>query len=333
MPFQNDPTVITEAGGKFIRTQDGRVVEYSIHGKVNGNSQTTPVIVNPYCAEYLILRDDPDAALVDYDTVHYRIITISLPGIGHSDLHPGHKIIDWPTTDLLPILEEEGIDKFIMCGASLGSQYAIATGQVLGDGVLSLGVRVPFLNLPLSEPLGLPQGQPTLPTSDELEKNTFKVRVYRYLFGLVGRIYVKQPGCCTLTCMKWGLCGAEQAGAARLKEDHPTEFAYMTALVRYFDAEAMLHLVAFDVALEAPGLSAKQVSKQDIPMNRRIVWYAADDHDCPPSHGEWIAKKCWKGCRVRVFEGYDHPGAAFLDQADYFHQLVDAASRGAKEQQ
>jgi pimeloyl-ACP methyl ester carboxylesterase len=326
MPFQNDPKVITDAGSKlikFVQSADGRLIEYSVHGNLTGDSNT-PVIVNPYCAEYLILNKDPDASLVDYDTASFKLISISLPGIGHSDLHPGLKIIEWPTTDLLPILEQEGVNKFIMCGASLGSQYAIATGQVLGDRVLSLGLRVPFLNLPLSESLGLPRGQPTLPTSTELMQNTFKVRFLRFVFSQVTRIY-SRPGPCTLKCMQWGLCGAEQAGAARLRRDYPTEFAYLSALAYYFDADAMLHLVALDVCLEAPGLDAREVSAKDIPMNRRLVWYAADDHDCPPSHGQWISETCWKGCRVRVFEGYDHAGAAFLDQTEYYRQLIEVS--------
>lgn len=323
MPFHNDPSKITEAGGKFIRTVDGRIVEYSIHGKAD-SGPNTPVIVNPYCAEYLILQKDPNSSIVEYDAAQYKVITISLPGIGYSDLHPGHKIIEWPITDLVPILEVEKVDKFIMCGASLGSQYAIATGQVLGHRILSLGLRVPFLNLPLSEPLGLPRGQPILPTSTELMQNTWKVRLLRYIFSRVGQIYTR-PGPLIFQCMKCGLCGAEQAGAARLKEDHPTEFAYLSALVTYFDADAMLHLVAVDVALEAPVLSAKEVSSSEIPMDHRIVWYAADDHDCPPSHGQWIANECWKGCHVRVFEGYDHAGGAFLDQASFYAQLVKVA--------
>jgi pimeloyl-ACP methyl ester carboxylesterase len=149
--------------------------EYSVHGKCNDDDDDVPVIVNPYCAEYLIFDKCQDAAplLVDYSTANYKVIPISLPGIGNSDLHPGHRVADWPETDLLPILQQENVTgKFHMCGISLGSLYAVATAQALGGRIASLGLRVPLVPLPLSEPLGLPNGQPKFPTSDELAKNT-----------------------------------------------------------------------------------------------------------------------------------------------------------------
>ena len=328
-----DPSIITQNGGKFIRATDGRIVEYSIHGNLTDSN--APVIVNPYCAEYLILRDQQKqqqhkkhqrkvASIVDYDTVNYKLISVSLPGIGHSDFHPGHSIIDWPVTDLLPILEQENVTNFHMCGASLGSQYAIATAQKLGHRVISLGIRVPLLPLHISQQCDLPNGQPTLPTSEELLQNTTKVKLLRCLFGVVTKIYTPNPSKLLMKLMKWGCFGKQQQGAARLYKNYPNEASYQANLVTYFTPDAMLHLVAKDVVLDNINVDPREVDTNTVPMNKRIVWYANDDSDCPPSHGEIIANKFWKGCHVRIFnEGYDHSGGAFIDQTKFYELLVD----------
>ena len=46
-----------------------------------------------------------------------------------------------------------------------------------------MGLRVPYFGLPLSEELGLPDGQPRLPVTEEVERNTLEVRRWRVGFG------------------------------------------------------------------------------------------------------------------------------------------------------
>jgi pimeloyl-ACP methyl ester carboxylesterase len=327
---KKDPSHIVAAGGKYITTNEGRIVEYSVHGKCDDNDVNVPVIVNPYCAEYLIFgkgheedgNSDELEPPVNFSNVDYKIISISLPGIGHSDLHPGHRVAKWPQTDLLPILQQENVTgKFHMCGTSLGTLYAVATAQAFGSRIASLGLRVPFLPLPLSEPLGLPNGQPTFPTSQELAKNTWTVRTTRFLLEKIVTIFAN-PGRWTLWFMKNGLFGSEHIGTSKFYEDYPKEAAYLQKLVAHFPADTMMHLMAKDVALDAPGVDYREISSQDIPMDQRIVWYAADDHDCPPSHGKWLAEVGWQGCHNRVFDGYDHYGGSFLDYEEFMDTLI-----------
>lgn len=98
MSKNNDPSTITAAGGSWIRTEDGLIVAYSKHGSTDPNA---PVVVNPYIADYHVV------CVSNGDNDSSNNINISLPGIGHSDLHPGLKVIEWPKTDLLPILEKD----------------------------------------------------------------------------------------------------------------------------------------------------------------------------------------------------------------------------------
>jgi hypothetical protein len=135
------------------------------------------------------------------------------------------------------------------------------------------------------------------------------------------------PGPWTLWFMQKGFFGSDHVGTGKFYEDCPKEAAYQQGLVANFPVDTMMHLVAKDVALDAPGVDAREISAQDIPMDRRLVWYAADDHDCPPSHGKWLAEVGWKGCHSRVFEGYDHSGGAFLDYEEFVDSVLRIGSK------
>ena len=197
---------------------------------------------------------------MDYKKITYSVITISLPGIGHSDLHTGLKVIELSKTDILPILEK-GVDLFHISGVSLGTIYATATAQVLGDRVLSLGLRVPFLPLTLSEELKLPRGQLTLPKTEELEKNTLTVRLMRSALGAdIGLLGT--PSKFVIWFMKMALLGAEQKSTARFQEDYPEEAKYFSGMAKQFSPLAMMYLVAEDVALEAPGFDHRLIDNE-----------------------------------------------------------------------
>jgi pimeloyl-ACP methyl ester carboxylesterase len=155
-----DPTVITDAGGKYIRTADGRIVEYSVHGNTTDNDVT--VLVRAYVADYL-----NDTKIFDYGD-KIKAISVSIPGLGHSSFHPGHQISQWPITDLTPILENENITgSFVAWGNSLGTLYAMATAQHFGDRIKALGLRVAFLPLPISKEAGLVNGLPSFPAKHQ----------------------------------------------------------------------------------------------------------------------------------------------------------------------
>ena len=79
----------------------------------------------------------------------------------------------------------------------------------------------------------------------------------------------------------------------------------------------MLYGMAKDVALDLPGLDPRNV---ELSGDRVVVWYAADDEDTPPSHGEWLAKH-YKA-NTRVFEGYGHFGGASIDHPQFLAELV-----------
>lgn len=310
-PF--DSTVITDAGGRYIRTVDDRIVEYSVHGNTTDSDVT--VLVSAYVANYLV-----DTSIFDYGD-NIKAITVSIPGLGHSSFHPGHQISQWPATDLTPILENENITgSFLVWGNSLGTLYAMATAQHFGDRVKALGLRVPYLPLPVSQEAGLVDGQPSFPTTSELEQNTFTVKVYRFFLNRLGGVI--EPGPWTHLCMKKGLLGSNMRAMGRFLEDYPNEAKYLQRLMKHFGPESMLYAMAKDVALDCPGLDPRRII---LPAKKIVVWYATDDADCPPSHGKWLINHGFPECRYRALTGYGHVGGAFLETKVFFDELIECS--------
>ena len=319
-----DPSIIDKSGGKWIRTSsDNRIVEYSVHG--NLDNPNAPILITSYVAEYLLMGDRRTS---QFAHGNFKVISVSIPGLGNSDFHPGHKISEWPSTDLEPILKQEKIDgPFSVWGFCLGALYAMSVAQYFGPArVASLGLRVPFLPLSLSQELGLPQGKPTLPTSKEVLQNTFPVKMCRFFMGIAISIMTSSS---SLLCylMKSGLFGSSFASMARLRLDHPKESLYMQRLMENFGVEAMLHAMAKDVVLDCPDVDPRKIK---LKSNRIVVWYAKDDDDTPPSHGKWLAEECFPSCKIRAMEtGYGHLGGGLLDMSTFYKQLELAATAAA----
>ena len=111
--------------------------------------------------------------------------------------------------------------------------------------------------------------------------------------------------------MKIGLLGASQKLTARFMEECHDEANYNSLFTNYFSPLAMMYLAAEDVALEVPGVDHRLIDDELISVQKRMVWYASDDTDCPPSHWKWLAEEGWNGCgSVRVFDKYNHYGGA-----------------------
>jgi len=238
------------------------------------------------------------------------------------------KINEWPKTDLLPILEKENVTgKFHISGTSLGTQFATATAQVLTDRILSIGLRVPYLPLKVSKELDLPNGQPTLPKIQDVVNDTCAVKCIRCSISVASRLFGTPSGCMRW-CMRNGLLGSSQKGTERFFAEYERESKYASTWTNQFPATAMMYLVAQDVALDIPGVDPRLIDEKLIPIYKRMVWYASDDDDCPPSHGKWLAETGWKGCNgnVRVFEQYNHLGGSMIDQDQFFNTLIQIGS-------
>ncbi|GIQ80775.1 hypothetical protein KIPB_001628, partial [Kipferlia bialata] len=247
---------IEEGGGQYVVVADGRVVEYSVCGSTLPDAT---VLVSAYVAGCLMptLSSHTEAL----ERLNIRYITISFPSLGHSSPQFGHCVADWPETDLLPVLEAEGVDvPFCFWGGSLGAHYAmaVATHPLTQDRVSALGLRVPYLPRPLSNELGLKQGQPSLPKSEEVQANTGKVKMWRKMLlssvSFLAEYDPEGPGrwaAFKRWLMGHGLMGAEGRQFHDLARDHRPIFEYMRGMCDHFGPDAMLHEMAEDTALDS----------------------------------------------------------------------------------
>lgn len=311
-----DPADITAKGHRWIRTGDGRIVEYSVTGSTRADART---VVAGYFATTQVSPTWTKA----FEDLNIRMINVSLPGLGLSSLHPGRVVADWPKTDVDPILEAEGVKEFWVYGVSYGTIHAMAVAQYYGPSrVRAMGLRVPYFGQPLSKELGLPNGQPVFPTTDEVRRNTLEVRKWRFAFNEIlgnpqdenesGLEYPEE-----MKAVMERLAEDADRFYAALARDYPAELKAMESNTRTFPTEAMLYMMAKDVAMDLPGLDPRNV---ELSGDRVVVWYASDDEDCHPSHGEWLAKH-YKA-KTRVFEGYGHLGGAVIDHPQFLAELV-----------
>ena len=68
------------------------------------------------------------------------------------------------------------------------------------------------------------------------------------------------------------------------------------------------------------------VDPRTIKVSKVVVWYSADDDDCPPAHGKWLAD--FFNAKTRVLEGYGHVGGCIVDQVEFLMELLQDAARG-----
>ena len=88
--------------------------------------------------------------------------------------------------------------------------------------------------------------------------------------------------------------------------------------------QGILYNYATDALLDH-GLDVEEI-RPDLPV---VVWYATDDEDCPPAHGAWLASGAhFTQCTTRVFRGYGHVGAAFIDHPTFLEALMGRAPEG-----
>ncbi len=132
-----DPAQITAKGCRWVRTGDGRIVEYSVTGSTRPDARTV-------VAGYFAVTREPAPWTEAYGSLNVRMINVSLPGLGMSSLHPGRRVAEWPGTDLDPVLEAEGVADFHVYGVSYGTIHAMAVAQHYGPGrVRTMGCACP----------------------------------------------------------------------------------------------------------------------------------------------------------------------------------------------
>ena len=311
-PRQINPQDIIQDGGKYITTTDNRIVEYFVCGSTQQDASVIIDIAGGLSTGKLHTKHPRLSKF--YTQNNIKSISITLPGWGYSSLNPNRKYVDWPRTDLEPILLAENVDKFAVSGVSLGAPHAMAAAYHFGpkNRIYSLGVRVPFLSMDISKEYGLPAGQPSLP-SDVIFNKTWYSWFIHLSFNLFSKM-ISKP-----SILQYMIFPSKLS----------TEYPILTELITediirgqsHSSYHGIMQCMAYDTILDW-GFDVKSI--KNIP--KVTVWYASDDDDCPPSHGKWLAE--WFSERkdvdlnVKVFDGYGHVGGALIDYVEYAKTLL-----------
>ncbi|TQL54197.1 pimeloyl-ACP methyl ester carboxylesterase [Subtercola boreus] len=127
----------------ILTLPDGRELAYHEYGDPAG-----VVVLN--CHGGLVSGIDVEYSDEPARALGVRLISPDRPGIGGSSRNPGHRMLDWASTDLTVLLQHLGVERFSVLGWSEGGQYALAVAHAHADRVDRVAVVAGAL--PLAEP-------------------------------------------------------------------------------------------------------------------------------------------------------------------------------------
>ena len=312
--------LIEHDGGKAVRSTDGlRTVEYFVAGSMLPTARVCIIFSGAaVTAKYVAHLVHATA-----ERLNTRVIAITLPGWGYSTIHRRLVYSEWAATDLKPILEAEKVRRFAVAGTSLGCPFAMAVAAALGPSyILALGLRVPFLPKAITDEVGLPEYPAHLPDtllSDALPYGWAAHLAMLPLFHpwLVGAFDRLRQGAAHKKC----------------RSDYPDEFD-----LAYHDMKrgtAVYGYRAMMASLRRSTVLDWGFDPREIRVSKKLVWYAADDADCPPSHGRWLADHfaanavSERDVKVRIFDGYGHLGGACFEWHAFLEDLMGQVAAGA----
>jgi len=317
-----DTEQITKDGGRFVQLTDGRIVEYFVYGSDAPDARVVVEIHGSMMNGWNMA--DPRVWGVNISKLkdlNIRAIAPSLPGAGLTSAIPGRKIADWPKTDLAPILQQEGVDRFMVAGTSEGAAHSLAAGHHFGKRVDAMGVYCTWLPNPIIEECNLPR-QPDEPpqwlTTAWMQNSCCGACLFplfghmmtpeKMLSGMVEGLDVEINN--PENNIDFGDAAWKQAmaeGAARtLKHSYQGQMWSMAHEVMWADW-------GFD--------------PRNIEVPRVVVAYMQGDKTCPPEHGDWLASHFEANCPgttvVRVTSKGSHMGVvSFLHSGELTEKLA-----------
>lgn len=132
-PKPIDTEIILKDGGKFVKTEDGNVLEYFVSGDPNG----TPLLLFPGFSQTGKLYACESYSDI-FKELKLKCYAVTLPGFGNSSYHP-RTIGGW-AKEVEYLLKDQNIDKFYVLGYSFGGGHAASVGSYFGK--RCLGVEI-----------------------------------------------------------------------------------------------------------------------------------------------------------------------------------------------
>jgi pimeloyl-ACP methyl ester carboxylesterase len=308
-----DEATLRKDGAKLTVNEDGRKIEYFVYGSTDPSA---PVIINMHGSGVEASLEKSMYQPI-CEELEVRGISISLPGFGNTDMKIGRVVVDWPSEDLEPVLNQEGVQDFMITGHSQGNPHAMAAAYYFGARCTGLGLYAPLLPNDLTEEIGIvgAVGYEKLKTTEDL-KSLF---TGWYFFTM----YLTTDPFCPAIPLK-----IMKTTTPKLKDDPVLieEFGKSLARATIRGAAGNAWESAKDVCYDW-GFDPRLIETNNI-----CVWHAADDTWCPPEIGEWLANYFTeKGATVNFKNenvGYGHFTYSTGKYREAEHSLVKALLDG-----
>lgn len=139
--------MLSTGNARSVSNEQGRQIGYRVFGSTQPRAPVLVAVHGSGIESGVEVNIHGKAC----EALGVRGIAIDLPGYGLSDQKPGRTVIDWPGEDLLPVLAQEGVDQFMICGHSQGTPHAMAAALKLPQRCLALGLNAPLLPAFLSK--------------------------------------------------------------------------------------------------------------------------------------------------------------------------------------
>lgn len=264
--------LVKDPCAKYIALESGRTVEYFTYGSVRDDAAIVVALhgsgtTGKYFNQYWL----PEDAL---KRLNCRVISPSYPGHGGTDMQPNRRIIEWPLTDLIPILEKEKVEeKFFVVGASYGTSHGMSVASALPERVLGLGLVAPYLPETICREAGLWTDADMILRESQLGNPAI-------LLPILGMFFLAD----------WFIGVGIKHGYAEGKEIATRHQDLCNVLIE--DAHRSFMRGANGQVFEM--LNAETTQTWPDPRKLRIdniaVRYALDDTIVPPEHGAWLEK-------------------------------------------
>lgn len=274
-PFDAD--ALAADGGLHVVNGEGRRIEYFRYGSTDPRA---PVVVN-------IHGSGPEAGSERElwapvcEKLSVRGLSISLPGYGYTDMKPGRVVKNWPSEDLEPVLDHEGVGEFMITGHSQGNPHAMAAALHFSTRCIGLGLNAPLLPSDLSKEVGVKGGlgMGSLLRTEQLRKPHLTWYFAVYHLG-------------TVTFAPWLPLMVLPATRkdARLREVFRRSLTRAVVRGSYGGAWESTEDVCFEWQLDPRMIETKNI----------CIWHAADDKSCPGEIGAWLAEMFRAKPGVRV---------------------------------
>jgi hypothetical protein len=194
-----DAASIIRDGAKITTDKNGRKIEYFLYGS---NVVNSPVVINMHGSGLDGTFEKAIHKSACKDDLGVRGISISLTGVGNSDIKKGRKVIDWASEDLQALLDAENVGIFMKTGHSQGNPHTMAAAYHFVCRAKGLGLNAPSLPTNVTEEIGTAGAlaNESLKTTEELAN---PLNAY-WFFGLYLYVDLLAPWAPTQTLVSMG---------------------------------------------------------------------------------------------------------------------------------